>query len=136
MEALSGQLAMGGANTMQVASATPSPNYIPPQQVMQQSMPQPMMESGGEVKSSNRFKDYFSDINIVDVGISAFIVAAVLYSINYHRFMMMLEKTGYADLSTRLSKLESSFAAAKKSAQVNASGSMKTMKKRRPMASF
>jgi hypothetical protein len=133
MESPSQLPAMG--NTMQVAQVSPSPNYIPPQQVMQESIPQPMMENGGEVKG-NRFKEYFSDINIVDVSISAFIVAAVLYSINYHRFMMMIEKTGYADLSTRIGKLESSIKASKKLSEANASGNMKNLKRRRPMASL
>lgn len=133
MESPSQLPAMG--NTMQVAQVSPSPNYIPPQQVMQESIPQPMMENGGEVKG-NRFKEYFSDINIVDVSISAFIVAAVLYSINYHRFMMMIEKTGYADLSSRIGKLESSIIASKKLSEANASGNMKNLKRRRPMASL
>jgi hypothetical protein len=93
-----------------------SPNYIPP------PMPQsPMMEDGGAVRN-NPVKEFFSDVNILDVSISAFIVAAVIYSIQYHRFMMMIEKSGYADLSSRVQKLESSIAAAKKTSEVNASG--------------
>jgi hypothetical protein len=36
--------------------------------------------------------------------------------------MMMMEKTGYADLSSRIQKIESQMAAAKKKAEVNASG--------------
>jgi hypothetical protein len=43
--------------------------------------------------------------------------------------MMMLEKTGYADLSTRVQKMESALEAAKKKSEMNAAGSQK--KKRR-----
>ena len=112
------------------AQPAASPNYVPPAPPMPQTL---SMEDGGSVKSSNPIKNFFSDINVVDVTVSAFIVAAVIYSINYHKFMMMIEKTGYADLSSRISKLESSLAAAKKSAEANASGGMGRSMRRRPM---
>jgi hypothetical protein len=73
------------------AQPSASPNYVAPAAPMPQS---PVMEDGGAVKSSNPIKNFFSDINVVDVTVSAFIVAAVIYSINYHKFMMMIEKTG------------------------------------------
>jgi hypothetical protein len=44
--------------------------------------------------------------------------------------MMMLEKSGYTDLSERVQKLESSIQAAKKTAEMNASG---MQQKRRPV---
>jgi hypothetical protein len=44
--------------------------------------------------------------------------------------MMMIEKTGYADLSARVQKLESAAQAAKKIAEANASGNSKS---RRPV---
>jgi len=115
------------------AQPSASPNYVAPAAPMPQS---PVMEDGGAVKSSNPIKNFFSDINVVDVTVCAFIVAAVIYSINYHKFMMMIEKTGYADLSSRVGKLESSLAAAKKSAEANASGGMGRSKRRRPMISL
>jgi hypothetical protein len=42
--------------------------------------------------------------------------------------MMMLEKSGYADLSSRVQKLESALAAQK--AELNASGKMDKMRKK------
>jgi hypothetical protein len=112
------------------AQPAASPNYTPPPAAMPQT---PSMEDGGAVKSSNPIKTFFNDVNVVDVTVSAFIIAAVIYSIQYHRFMMMIEKTGYADLSSRISKLESSMAAAKKSAEANASGGMARSMRRRPI---
>jgi hypothetical protein len=47
----------------------------------------------------------------------------------YYKYMMMLEKSGYTALSERLQKVESSLQAAKKTAEMNASG----MQKRRPV---
>lgn len=120
------------AAPMPPAAPAASPNYTPPPA----PAPSPSMEEGGAVKSSNPIKNFFSDINVVDVTVSAFIVAAVIYSIQYHKFMMMIEKTGYADLSSRLQKLESSMAAAKKTAEANATGGMNRMRRRRPMASL
>lgn len=99
------------------AAPAASPAYTPPPPA-----PTPEVEDGSSYRSSSRIKDFFSDINVVDVTISAFVVAAVIYSIQYHRFMMMIEKSGYADLSSRVQKLESSMAAAKKTAEVNANG--------------
>ena len=69
------------------AQPAASPNYVPPAPPMPQTL---SMEDGGSVKSSNPIKNFFSDINVVDVTVSAFIVAAVIYSINYHKFMMMI----------------------------------------------
>jgi hypothetical protein len=110
--------------------AAPSPNYNPP--APPSAPPAQTMEEGGATSSGNPIKRFFSDINVVDVTVSAFIVAAVIYSIQYHKFMMMIEKTGYADLSSRVQKLESSIAAAKKTAEANASGNGR-MKRRRPI---
>lgn len=121
-----------------VAAAPPapaaSPNYTPPPTNLPNA---PVMENGGGVEpssggGSNKFKEFFSDINLLDVAISAFIVGGVIYTIHYYKFMMLLEKTGYADLSTRVQKLESSMAAAKKNAEVNASGNG-SMKRKRAM---
>lgn len=119
-----------------VAAAAPapaaSPNYTPPPT----NLPPTSMENGGGVEpssgggGSNKFKEFFSDINLLDVAISAFIVGGVIYTIHYYKFMMLLEKTGYADLSTRVQKLESSMAAAKKNAEVNASGNGRMKRKR------
>ena len=108
--------AEAGANT-----AAPSPQYNPPP--TPQPPPQPMMEEGGAVSSGGGgFRDFFSDINILDVVISAFIVGGVLYAVHYYKFMMLMEKTGYADLNSRVQKLETTVSAAKKASEVNATG--------------
>lgn len=112
----------GGAMPM---AAPASPQYTPPPT----PAPAASMEDGGSVSKSNPIKEFFSDVNLLDVAISAFIVGGVLYAVHYYKFMMLMEKTGYADLSTRIQRLESQVAAAKKSSDVNASGNG-----RRPMA--
>lgn len=105
------------------AAAAPSPQYVPP------PAPAPQMAEGGGVADGGRknpFKDFFSDVNVVDVAVSALIVAGVIYSIQYHRFMIMIEKAGYADLSSRIAKIEAEHAAIKrKAAEANAAGGMK-----------
>jgi hypothetical protein len=115
---------------VQTAAPAPSPNYTPPPPA---APPAPAMAEGGETSggSGGGIKGFFSDVNVVDVTVSAFIVAAVIYSIQYHRYMMMIEKTGYADLSTRVQKLESSIEAAKRKAEANAAGSGKPNMSRR-----
>ena len=117
-------VAEAGAAVAPAAPAAPSPQYTPP------PAPAPTMAEGGATSGGGGIKAFFSDINVLDVTISAFIVAAVLYSIKYHRYMMMLEKSGYADLSTRVQKLESAIAAAKRKAEANAAGNGKMGKKR------
>ena len=101
-------------------AAAPSPQYVPP------PAPAPQMADGGGVADGGRknpLKDFFSDINVVDVAVSALIVAGVIYSIQYHKFMMMIEKAGYADLSSRVARMEAEHAAMKrKAAEANASG--------------
>jgi len=119
-----------------VPPVAPSPNYTPPPPPVQSA---PAMAEGGETEGGRGggIKAFFSDVNVVDVTISAFIVAAVIYSIQYHRYMMMIEKTGYADLSTRVQKLESSIEAAKRKAEANAAGSGKVnMRNKRGLMSL
>jgi hypothetical protein len=119
-----------------VPPVAPSPNYTPPPPPVQSA---PAMAEGGETEGGKGggIKAFFSDVNVVDVTISAFIVAAVIYSIQYHRYMMMIEKTGYADLSTRVQKLESSIDAAKRKAEANAAGSGKVnMRNKRALMSL
>jgi outer membrane murein-binding lipoprotein Lpp len=84
-------------------------------------------ESGAVIKKGGGFREFFEDVNILDITISAFIVASVLYSVHYYRYMLMLEKSGYQDLSARLGKIESAVEA--KRAEMNAAGKMKN---RRP----
>jgi hypothetical protein len=113
------------------ATAAPAPMPAPAPAPMQ-AAPMPMYADGGDMGDSGKsggIKGFFEDINIVDVAISAFIVGGVIYAIQYYKFMMMIEKTGYADLSARIQKLESAAQAAKKVAEANASGS----KNRRPV---
>lgn len=118
------QVAETGAATMPA-----SPQYTPPPTPVAAPLPQSTgetMAQGGATKS-NPFKEFFSDINLVEVSISAFIVAAVIYSIQYHKFMMLLEKTGYADLNTRVGRLES--AMSKKQSEANAAGGNRMRKR-------
>lgn len=93
------------------------------------------MADGGSVGDGDSgggggIKGFFKDINILDVTISAFIVGGVIYAMQYYKYMMMLEKSGYTALSERLQKVESSLQAAKKTAEMNASG---MQKRRRPV---
>jgi hypothetical protein len=109
-------MAMGGQPPM---GMPPAPSMATP----------PMMADGGAViKRSGGFKEFFEDVNILDVTISAFIVASVLYTVHYYRYMMLLEKSGYQDLSARLGKIESAVIA--KKAEMNASGNMRNNKRR------
>lgn len=91
------------------------------------------MADGGSIGDGDSggggVKGFFKDVNILDVAISAFIVGGVIYAMQYYKYMMMLEKSGYTALSERLQKVESSLQAAKKTAEMNASG----MQKRRPV---
>jgi hypothetical protein len=84
--------------------------------------------NGAFIKKGGGIKEFFNDINILDVTISAFVVGGILYAVYYYKYMMMLEKSGYADLSTRVQKLESALAAQK--AELNAVGKMDKMRKR------
>lgn len=112
-------VAASGAAVAAPPAPVPSPQYTPPPP----ATPAPAMaENGGATGGGNAFTNFFSDVNVMDVAISAFIIGAVIYSIQYHKMMMLLEKTGYADLSSRVQKLESALEAAKKKAEVNASG--------------
>jgi hypothetical protein len=88
----------------------------------------PFEEGGAVVNKGGGIKEWFSDINIVDVTVSAFIVGAVLYTVHYYKFMMMLEKSGYADLSARIAKLQSGIDAQK--AEMNAAGRLEKSRKR------
>ena len=124
------QSAPGAAAPATAPAAAPMPAPMP---APMQAAPMPMYADGGDMGDSGKsggIKGFFEDINIVDVAISAFIVGGVIYAIQYYKFMMMIEKTGYADLSARIQKLESAAQAAKKIAEANASGNSKS---RRPV---
>ena len=105
----------------------PSPNYVPPAPPM--PPPTTEMASGGETTTSGGggIKEFFSDVNVVDVVLSAFIVAGVFYSMYYYKYMMKLEKTGYEEVTDRIMKLESSMAA--KEAEMNAIGNANRRRK-------
>ena len=85
----------------------------------------PSYEGGGDTSGgsgkSNPFKDFFSDINLVEAGILALGVATFLYAIYYYKFEMTMAKTSYADLNTRMQKLEL-LESKRKSAEQNANG--------------
>ena len=129
---------IANTNPAPPSASAPMPQAPPP---MAQPMPQAPMQMGGApmVGMANNgayinnnggggIKGWLKDINILDVTISAFIVGGIIYAVQYYRFMMLLEKTGYADVSSRISKLESSIAAQK--AEQNASGNMDRMRRR------
>jgi hypothetical protein len=128
---------IANTNPIPPSASAPMPQAPSP---MAQPMPQAPMQMGGAsmVGMANNgayinnggggIKAWFKDINILDVTISAFIVGGIIYAVQYYRFMMMLEKTGYADLNSRIAKLESSIAAQK--AEMNASGNMDRMRRR------
>lgn len=129
MEGMQTGSGMGSTASAAQTAPSPSPNYVPPTP----PTPPPAtteMASGGETASSGGgFKEFFSDINVVDVVLSAFIVAGVIYSVYYNKYMMKLEKTGYQDVTDRVMKLESSMAA--REAEMNAIGS--ATKRRKPL---
>jgi hypothetical protein len=106
-----------------VAPIAPLPVAAPPM------APPPFEDGGAIVKKGGGIKEWFSDINIVDVAVSAVIVGAVLYTVHYYKFMMMLEKSGYSDLNTKVSKLQSAVDAQK--AEMNAAGNGKLDRQRR-----
>jgi hypothetical protein len=108
----------------------PAPMAAGGQQPMPSAPPAapPYEDGGAVVTKGGGIKEWFSDINIVDVTVSAFIVGAVLYTVHYYKFMMMLEKSGYADLSGRIAKLQSGIDAQK--AEMNAAGRLEKSRKR------
>jgi hypothetical protein len=108
---------MGGGN--------PGFPALPVTQPTPASPATPVMETGGATTGGGGIKGWFRDINLVDVTVSAFVIGAVLYTVHYYKFMMMMEKTGYADLSGRVAKIEAELAAAKKKTQMNAAGNMR-----------
>lgn len=109
---------------MAAGGQPPMPVAAPPMQSA------PSLEDGGAVvkNSGGGFKEWFSDINIVDVAVSAFIVGGILYMTHYYKFMMMLEKAGYADLNAKISKMQSAMDAQK--AEMNATGRLEKSRKR------
>ena len=114
---------MPPAQPMAAGGQPPMPVAAPPMAAA------PSFEDGGGVaQKSGGIKDWFSDINIVDVTVSAFIVGAVLYTVHYYKFMMMLEKTGYADLNAKVSKMQSAMDAQK--AEMNATGRLEKSRRR------
>ena len=127
---------VANTNPAPPSASAPMPQATPP---MAQPMPQGtppmggapmggMPNNGAYINSGGGgIKGWFKDINILDVTISAFIVGGIIYAVQYYRFMMMLEKTGYADLSSRIAKLESAVAAQK--AEMNASGSANRLRR-------
>jgi predicted lipid-binding transport protein (Tim44 family) len=129
---------IANTNPIPPSASAPMPQAPSP---MAQPMPQAPSPMGGVApmggmpmngayinNGGGGIKAWFKDINILDVTISAFIVGGIIYAVQYYRFMMMLEKTGYADLNSRIAKLESSIAAQK--AEMNASGNMDRMRRR------
>ena len=99
-------------------AAAPMPMAAPPP-----APPASAMAEGGETTSGGGIRGWFGDINVVEVSVSALIVGVGIYAIQYFRLMMAMEKSAYNDVIERIGKLESAALAAKKTAEVNASGS-------------
>ena len=99
-------------------AAAPMPMAAPPP-----VSPAPAMAEGGETTSGGGIRAWFGDINVVEVSVSALIVGVGIYAIQYFRLIMAMEKSAYNDVIERIGKLESAALAAKKTAEVNASGS-------------
>ena len=115
--------------TPQVAPAPMMPPPTAAPMVSPPMAPIPFEDGGAIIKKGVGIKEWFSDINIVDVAVSAVIVGAVLYTVHYYKFMMMLEKSGYSDLNTKVAKLQSAVDAQK--AEMNAAGNGKLDRQRR-----
>ena len=109
---------MGVNPPMQTPMQNPIPEIQPP---MNNSM-----GDGGNVGRGNPFKDFFNDINILDITISAFIVAGVIYSISYYKYQMLKDQKGYADISQRMATIESQIK--KVNSELNATGNNKKKK--------
>lgn len=137
---------MEGKETIPNANTTPPPpmmgggvpapmmaggGYSP---MMTPQPPAPVMAEGGDTGGAgkkNPFKDFFSDINLVEAGILALGVAAFLYAIHYYKFEMKMTKTGYADLNGRVQKLESAETSRQaKEASANANGMARRSRRR------
>jgi hypothetical protein len=107
-----------------VSTAAPAPAAAPmPMAAPPPAAPAPAMAEGGETTSGGGIRGWFGDINVVEVSVSALIVGVGIYAIQYFRLMMAMEKSAYNDVIERIGKLESAALAAKKTAEVNASGS-------------
>lgn len=133
---------VGSAEGALPASGGISPQYSPPPppiNAIPQPMPSQMMEEGGGVPSAsgsrNPFKDFFSDVNVLDVVFTATVFGVLFYFVDYFKTMKALNKVGYADLSTRVQKIESQLAAAK-SKEMNATGGRGTMRRKRALVSL
>lgn len=109
-----------------------SGGMMPPQQpMMGGGMAQPYAMGGQAPMRSNPVSKFFSDINVVEAGLLALGVATFLYAIAYYRHEMQMSKSGYADLSTRMQKMESEMAARKaQEASANANGMARKAKRR------
>lgn len=86
---------------------------------------------GGQAPRVNPVGKFFSDINLVEAGLLALGVATFLYAISYYKHEIQMSKSGYADLSGRMQKMESEMAAKKaQEAAANANGMAKRSRKR------
>jgi hypothetical protein len=106
-----------------VSTPAPAPAAAPMPMAAPAPTPAPAMAEGGETTGGGGIRAWFGDINVVEVSVSALIVGVGIYAIQYFRLMMAMEKSAYNDVIERIGKLESAALAAKKTAEVNASGS-------------
>jgi len=93
--------------------------------------PSQPMANGGQMMRSNPVSKFFSDMNMVEVGLLALGVATFLYAMSYYRHEIQMSKSGFADLSGRMQKLESEMAARKaQEASANANGMSRRARRR------
>lgn len=90
--------------------------------------PDVKMGSGGDVGAVGGIREFFADVNLLDVILSAVVTGTLFYMIYYYKFQVHMAKTNYADINGRLSKIESAVEAAKKKAEANATGSRQRKK--------
>jgi len=135
--AVAAPMAAGGAmpqNPMMTTGGAMPPAQAPMggnPTMMGGGMPPAYAMGGGMPNRVNPVGKFFSDINMVEAGLLALGVATFLYAIAYYRLEMAMSKSGYADLSARMQKMESEMAAKKAQEQAaNANGMARRARKR------
>lgn len=124
---------MAGGGAMPPSQPMAGGGAMPQQPMMMGGgMPQSQpMANGGQMMRSNPVSKFFSDMNMVEVGLLALGVATFLYAMSYYRHEIQMSKSGFADLSGRMQKLESEMAARKaQEASANANGMSRRARRR------
>lgn len=112
---------------------SPSPMYTPPPAPTPAPAPSPVPtpaidEPPQKMGAGGAIREFLSDINILDVLVAGFVVGGLSYMVYYYKYQMNMGKNLFADLSGRVSKLESMAEAAKRKAEANATGNGRVKK--------